>query len=375
MSAMTATEDWIRDEARALGFERVGIARAERDELAEQRLGTWLDAERHGKMGYLARAPEMRSDPSRLLEGARSLIVVGARYPRAEEGDSVAAYARLHDYHLNLTTALRELESRIVARFEDARCRVAVDTKPILERAAAERAGLGWIGKNTMLLDVEFGPWMMLGVLLTTLELVPDASATPRCGTCTRCLDICPTNAFVVPYVLDARRCLSYWTIEHRGPWPVEFREAVGHRVFGCDDCLVACPFPKNANRTATSLLPIASELATLHPRDVLARCAESFQRHFKRFAIQRAGKAGLIRNAITALGNVGDSSDVKRIAPWLTYPDRGVVHHAVWALGRLGGDEARRLLEELEKSTTENELRAEIDAALVELGGTFDAP
>lgn len=366
MSAMPELEDWIRAEARSLGFERVGIARAERDAVATDRLEEWLHDERHGRMGYLAREAARRGDPSRLLEGARSAIVVGARYPRADERDSVAAYARLEDYHLRMTEALRELERRIASRQPEARGVVAVDTKPFLERAFAERAGLGWIGKNTMLMDVELGPWTMLGVLLTTLELEPDARQPSRCGTCTSCLDVCPTRAFVAPYVLDARRCLSYWTIEHRGPWPVEFREAVGHRVFGCDDCLTACPFPKRRDGEPSTLLPIANELSSLHPREVLARCAESFQRHFKRYAIQRAGKAGLVRNAITALGNIGDREDFARIEPWLAYPDRGVVIHAIWALGRIGGDEAKAALARLRSTIDDAEALAELDSAIL---------
>lgn len=364
MSEMRELEDWIREQAHSLGFARVGIARADRDPVAATRLESWLRDGRHGTMGYLARDPALRAAPSRLLEGARSLIVVGAIYPRAKEDDGIAAYARLEDYHSRLTEALRELDRRITARRPDAICRVAVDTKPILERAFAARAGLGWIGKNTMLMDVEFGPWTMLGVLLTTLDLTPDSPQKSRCGTCASCLDVCPTRAFVAPYVLDARRCLSYWTIEHRGPWPVEFREAVGHRIFGCDDCLTACPFPRRSDGKPTTLLPIADDLASLHPRDVLARCAESFQRHFKRYAIQRAGKAGLVRNAITALGNVGDREDVARIEPWLDYPDRGVVIHAIWALGRIGGEAAMSILERRRASTADPELLAEIDSA-----------
>jgi epoxyqueuosine reductase len=367
--SMLPLEDWLRAEALRLGFDRAGIAKVDASLDPQQHLSGWLKAGRNGAMGYLARDPAKRADPRGLLPNAQSMLVVAARYPAAAAQDSVAAYARLADYHRKMVDALRELATRLAAREPSAEAFVCVDTKPLLERAAAQRAGLGWIGKNTMLLDVAHGPWSMLGVVLTSLALTPDAPQPDRCGTCTSCLTACPTNAFVAPYVLDARRCLSYWSIEHRGPWPREYREQLGHRVFGCDDCLTACPFPRRVDSTATALLPIAAELATLDPREVLRRCAESFTRHFGKYAIQRAGKAGLVRNAITALGNTGERDDVALIAEWLEYHERGVVIHAVWALGRIGGDAARSHLERQRATVDDPELREELDLALAAIG------
>lgn len=329
-------KDRILSRARELGLDRVAVAAVDPSLDAERHFEDWIGNGLHGAMGYLARAPELRGQARRLLPTARSMVAAAVRYPRAANRDSIAAYARLEDYHRRLTCALTDLLTSIRELDPSVQGVVCVDTKPLLERAAAARAGIGFIGKNTLLMNVEDGPWLMLGILVVSLDLEPDAPQKPRCGTCTSCLDACPTRAFLAPYVLDARRCLSYWTIEHRGAWPEEFRSAVGHRIFGCDDCLTACPFPRRTDGEPSKLLPIAEELAALTPHEVIRRCEESFTKHFKRFAIERAGKAGLLRNALTALGNTGSRADLPLVERYVDHENAGVAIHARWAKERL---------------------------------------
>ncbi len=332
-----ALKEDLRAAALALGFRRVGFCRADQHLDKDGKFAEWLARGHQAGMGYLARDAERRARPTALFAAARTVMVAAAPYAPNEAGDvTIAAYARREDYHGRLVRALESVRTLAESRVPGASGLVCVDTKPLLERQAAELAGVGWLGKNTLLLDEQSGPWTMLGCLLLSIELAPDAPAKPRCGTCARCLDACPTNAFVAPYVLDARRCLSYWTIEHRGPLPLEMREQQGTRVFGCDDCLTACPFGPPKTTDGDRLLPIAPELKALTPEAILARAEESFQKHFKRFAIQRAGKAGLVRNCLTAIGNSGRAESAPLVSRYLDHADAGVREHAAWALERL---------------------------------------
>ena len=326
----------VRDAALRLGLDRVGFCAADALTDDELRLRRWVAEERHGRMGYLARDPSLRADPRRLLPGARTAVVAAVPYGPAPE-PSVAAYARLDDYHRAIADRLTALDEAVRSLDPTSEGLVCVDTKPVLERALAARAGLGWIGKNTMLLDVERGPWVMLGVLLTTAAIAPDAPEKDRCGTCTACLDACPTDAFVAPYVLDARRCLSYWTIEHRGPHPEWIREAQGDRIFGCDDCLAACPFGPPETLAGDPVLPVAPELARLTATETIRRVEDGFGRNFKRFAISRAGRAGLLRNALTALAHRDEPAARETCRTYVDHEDEGVRTHARWALDRLG--------------------------------------
>lgn len=329
----------LRARGLELGFARVGFCRGDAPLAGADALRAWLGAGMHAGMSYLARDPERRIDPRALLPSAASVVAVAAAYPPAKAGAPVAAYALLADYHAALRERLEALLAYARELDPGVEGAVAVDTKPLLERAAAASAGLGWIGKNSMLLDVEHGPWLMLGALVLSLDLAPDEPEKERCGTCTRCLDACPTAAFVRPYVLDARRCLSYWTIEHRGPLPLALRRAQGTRIFGCDDCLRACPFGTPADAAGNPILPLAPELAALSAREALARAEAGFDRNFKRFAISRAGKAGLIRNCLTALGNGADPEAPELAMRYVDHPDDGVRSHARWVLA---GAEAR---------------------------------
>ncbi len=328
----------VRARALALGFTHVGFCRADEPLEATTSLDTWLAAGRHGRMDYLAREPEHRVDPRHLLPSARSIVVVAAAYGPSPDG-RVAAYARRVDYHRAIGERLEELLRFIADRVPGAEGKVCVDTKPLLERRAAVKAGIGWVGKNTMVLNRDLGPWMMLGELITSVPFEPDVEEKNRCGTCTQCLDACPTSAFVAPWVLDARRCLSYWSIEHRGPWPLWIRERSGGRIFGCDDCLVSCPFGAPRDENGDAVLPIAPELKNLDPVEVIERAEAGFNRHFKRFAIARAGKAGLLRNALTALAHDARPGAAAVAERYLQHPNEGVRTHAAWSLERLAGD------------------------------------
>lgn len=333
--------DRVREQARRLGLDRIGFCAADAVLAEADRLRTWIEEGRHGAMRYLARDPARRADPRALLPSARSLIVAAVPYAPAAD-PTIAAYARLADYHREIAGRLERLGEELRALVPGTESLVCVDTKPLLERAAAAAAGLGWIGKNTMLLDVEHGPWTMLGVLITSMEFAPDRPAKARCGTCEACLDACPTDAFTSPYVLDARRCLSYWTIEHRGPHPEAIREAQGTRVFGCDDCLIACPFgPPPRDAEGNPVLSIAAELKGLDARETIRRLEDGFNRNFKRFAIARAGKAGLLRNALTALAHEGGPGALETCRRYVDHEDDGVREHATWAARRLSSAEA----------------------------------
>jgi len=283
------------------GFARVGFTSAEP---VADHISAWIAEGRHAGMQWIEREPEARAEPRRLLPSARSVICVGAAYPQArplEQGpESIAAYARGDDYHRTMRAALE----RAVARLPQVEgrapeTRLCVDMSALLERALAARAGLGWIGRSTLLLDETHGPWMLLGEVLTDLPIEPDEAAVDRCGQCTACVEACPTDALDGDArSLDARRCLSYWTIEHRGPLPAEIGEALDGRAFGCDDCLTACPFPKTeAPIPASGPYEPRSDLVDPSHAELRARAEESFRRHFGTTPVERARKGGLLRN------------------------------------------------------------------------------
>ena len=295
----------VRQALLGRGFARAGFTGADP---VEERVSAWLAAGRHASMEWMARAPQHRADPRHLLPGARSVICAAAAYPPTDARGAVAGYARAEDYHRTLRAALRDVADTIQRDWPGSRTRVCVDAEPLLERALAARAGLGWIGRNSMLLDEGHGPWLLLGEILTDLAFPPDAPATERCGTCTACVDACPTQALDGARGLDARRCLSYWSIEHRGPLPAEWAEALGPRVFGCDDCLTACPFPARPAPPppagADAPWQARADLAAPTPEELEARAQESFRRHFASTPLERARRAGLLRNAAAARAN-----------------------------------------------------------------------
>jgi epoxyqueuosine reductase len=341
--------------ARELGFHAVGIAPA----LPARRFRAfeeWLERGMQGDMAYLADPVQKvaRADPGMLLAGARSVVVVALAYdagvvPLERLRGQVARYARSRDYHSIIKARLRALTDQLAALVgRPVASRPCVDTAPVLERELAERAGLGFVGKNTLLIAPGLGSYLLLGELILDVELEPTAreEARSRCGSCTACLDACPTGAFVGPHVLDARRCISYLTIEHRGPIPRELRPALGTRVFGCDVCQEVCPFNAAAPaRTAPdpglALTTRAAERSAPDLVRTLGLGAAQMRQLVRGTPLRRAGREGLLRNVCVALGNAGDPAAIPALARALAGDRSPLVRgHAAWALGRLGARE-----------------------------------
>jgi len=296
----------------ARGFSRAGFTSA--DPVTDH-ASAWVAGGLHAGMAWMARDTAARADPRAIMPEALTVICVAAAYPETDARGPVAGYARGEDYHRTLKAALRDVVTGLESLLPGLRSRVCVDTAPLLERALAARAGLGWIGRNTLLLDEAHGPWMLLGEILLDVRLPPDAPAVDRCGTCTACLVACPTQALDDRRTLDARRCLSYWSIEHRGEIPEPFATALGERAFGCDDCLTACPFPARgaaqasgsgaagaAARHAAPPFQPRADLVAPTLEELQARAETSFRRHFASTPIERARRAGLLRNLALAL-------------------------------------------------------------------------
>lgn len=366
----TATR--VKEAAHRLGFDAVGIARAERSADAD-RFREWLSRRFHGEMAWMERAPERREDPRVYMPGARSVVCVAQSYfveetpPAPSDRGEISNYARGEDYHVVLKDRLRELVREIEGM--GGRARACVDTSAVLEKSWAERAGVGWRGKNTLLIREGIGSYVFLGEVVTDLELAPDSPARDMCGPCERCISACPTGAIVAPYVLDSRRCISYLTIEHRGAIPRELRPAIGNRVFGCDDCQAACPWNRHA-RAAREARYLPQEGAVAPPLvELLGLSEERFRERFGRAAVSRAKREGLARNAAIAIGNSGDRAGVPPLARALAGDPSAVVRgHAAWALGRIGGAEARAALEASLGIETDAWARSEIASALEDL-------
>ena len=339
------------EQARALGFASVGFASADDDPRMAQRLSAWLEAGHHGTMGWMEREPSVRSGPQGMWPEARSVIALGANYAPATDPLSqtepadharLSVYAQGEDYHVVLKKALKALARWLVAEaaergLGDTRLKLFVDTAPVMEKPLAQRAGIGWQGKHTNLVSMEHGSWLFLGAIYTTLPFVPDGPHEDRCGSCRACQDACPTNAFPHAYQLDARRCISYLTIEHDGPIPEEFRTAIGNRIYGCDDCLAVCPWNKFAQSAAANraFLPRA-ELARPRLADFLQLDDAEFRRLFSKSPIKRIGRNKFVRNCLIAAGNSGEAGLMAQIAPLLDDPDPVVAEAAQWAAARL---------------------------------------
>jgi epoxyqueuosine reductase len=361
----------IRNEAVTLGFDAIGFARAGESRHA-QRLRAWLQAGRHGTMGWIARNSERRSDPRAVLSGAKTVVSVSLPYyrgdwPVAHPGTPrgrIARYAWGRDYHKRIRRRLGRLARAIGTMCPDARWLAYVDTGPVLDRAWGEEAGVGWIGKNTNLIRKGAGSWFFLGEILTDLAFEPDEPARNHCGTCARCIAACPTGAIVGPYELDARRCISYLTIEHRGSIPAEMRPLIGSRIFGCDDCQEVCPWNRFAVKTQDPDFAERPEQQTPELIPLLFLDANAFRARFQGTAILRAKRSGFVRNVAIALGNLGDRRSVEPLSRALAQdPDPLVRGHAAWALGRIGGAEAA--LQSAARRETSQDVLAEIRAAL----------
>ena len=364
----------IRDRALASGFDAVGFAAAHLDAEARAGLGEFIARGYHGDMGWLAGTAARRGDPQALWPNARSVVVLGVNY--APEGNPLAlaerrdcgvvsVYARGRDYHDTLKRRLKALAHWIEERWPGA-LKLFVDTAPVMEKPLAERAGLGWQGKHTNLVSRQFGSWLFLGEIYLSLELEPDAPERDRCGSCRRCLDVCPTAAFPAPHRLDARRCISYLTIEHKGMIPIELRPLIGNRIYGCDDCQDVCPWNRFAVTTGEkqfhprkgNLVPELAALVDLTP--------EEFARRFKDSPIRRAKRDGFVRNVVVALGNSRRSEAVPALGRALRDASALVRAHAAWALGQIGTPEALRLIEDSRPSETDPQVREEMQLALV---------
>ena len=348
-SRSDARESDVRKQAivarsRSLGFDAVGFATAELAAKNRTALRDFLAAGCHGEMDWLARHEDRRSDPRALWRKACSVIAVGLSYAPSDDPlatlarpdrGSISVYARGRDYHAVLKGKLKNLAGFIAARFA-AEVKVFVDTAPVMEKPLAQQAGLGWQGKHTNLVSRRHGSWLFLGEIYTTLVLAPDPPHTDHCGTCRRCLDACPTRAFPAPYKLDARRCISYLTIEHPGPIPEEFRPLIGNRIFGCDDCLAVCPWNRFAAAGREAKLAARDDLAA-PPLAVLAALDEAgFRTRFSASPVKRIGLPRFLRNVLIAIGNSADGNLAAAARPLLSNADPIVSDAARWALARL---------------------------------------
>jgi epoxyqueuosine reductase len=339
----------IRAQALALGFEACGFASAADPWPAGARLRAFIDQGRHGAMDWMAQTVDRRAHPQAMWPDARSAIVLGVNYgPEVDPLEALAdrsraaisVYAQGDDYHELIKKRLKALARWLVAE-TGCELKVFVDTAPLMEKPLAQAAGIGWQGKHTNLVSREFGSWLFLGSVLTTLDIAPDAASAEHCGACTACLDICPTNAFPAPFQLDARACLSYLTIEHKGPIPRQYRAAMGNRIYGCDDCLAVCPWNKFAQTAQESALHARDALRSPALADLARLDDAGFRALFAKSPVKRIGRARFVRNVLYAIGNSGDSQLAGTALALADDPSAEVRGAAAWALRRLMRAEA----------------------------------
>ncbi|MFP5077857.1 tRNA epoxyqueuosine(34) reductase QueG [Rhizobium sp. YIM 134829] len=357
---------FVKAEAADKGFDLCRITTPDTIPQAPERLAAFLRAGFHGSMGWMAETAERRSSPRALWSEVRSIVMVGMNYgpdhdPRAilaeKDRGAISVYAQNRDYHDLIKGRLKEMATRFAARAgEDVK--VFVDTAPVMEKPLAEQAGLGWQGKHTNLVSRDFGSWLFLGSLFTTAVLEPDEAERDHCGSCRACLAACPTDAFPAPYQLDARRCISYLTIEHKGPIDPALRPAIGNRIYGCDDCLAACPWNKFAEEAREMKLKARDDLRAPALDHLLTLDDAGFRALFSGSPVKRIGRDRFLRNCLIAAGNSGDAALVTSCRALLADPDPGVRAMAVWALSRLlaprdfaaldrGGEVAQEVIDE----------------------------
>jgi epoxyqueuosine reductase len=343
-STSDAAVDLIRAEAKRLGFDLCRFTDLDEAWPAAARLGEFLELGRHGEMGWMAQTGPRRAHPRGMWAEARSAIVLGVNYGPEENPlellahptrGSISVYARGDDYHELIKGRLKNLGGWLQARFGGS-LKVFVDTAPLMEKPLAERAGLGWQGRHTNLVSREFGSWLFLGTILTTLELPPDAPEPMHCGSCAACLDACPTNAFPAPFQLDARRCISYLTIELKGPIPREFRASLGNRIFGCDDCLAVCPWNKFAQAGREQKLAARAALRAPSLAELSRLDDPAFRALFSKSPVKRIGRDRFIRNVLYAIGNAAEPALAAEALRLLDDAAPVVRGAAVWALSRL---------------------------------------
>ena len=358
------------------GFDACAIVRPDAIPDAPARLGVFLEDGHHGTMGWIEETAARRGDPSALWSDVRSIVMLGMNYGPDSDPMSILArrdlgaisvYAQGDDYHDLIKKRLKSIARWLVAE-TGCELKVFVDTAPVMEKPLAEAAGLGWQGKHTNLVSRQYGSWLFLGSIFTTLDLPPDEPEDDHCGSCRACLDICPTDAFPAPYRLDARRCISYLTIEHKGPIPTAFRAAMGNRIYGCDDCLAVCPWNKFAEAGRETKLA-AREALTAPTLDDLSRLDDAaFRALFARSPVKRIGRDRFLRNVLIAIGNSGDVSLVHRAEVLLADEAAIVRGAAVWALGRLAPERLANVHSAHATGETDAGVRAEWAAAMGDL-------
>jgi epoxyqueuosine reductase len=358
----------IEEKAYALGFDGFGVASPELGE-AGANFSQWLALGYAGEMAYMARGEEKRRDPNLVLEGIKSIICLKTNYFTVEKGmdfldlseiGDVSLYALNKDYHDIITPRLKELEKNIQEEFLDCKTKIYVDTGPILEKPLAQRAGLGWIGKHTNLLSQGIGSWYFLSEILVDIVLPESEMAENHCGTCRNCIDICPTDAIVAPYVVDSKKCISYLTIELKGIIPIEFRKAIGNRIYGCDDCQIVCPWNSYAVKTDE---PAFKEVeGTFLLTEMILMDDEEFRKRFKGSPIKRIKRRGLLRNVAIALGNSKNMQAVPFLIKALEDKEPLIRAHTVWALGELLLSESIPLLDEKLAEEAEPMVLQELD-------------
>jgi len=327
--------------AHEIGFDLCRIAACSEPAHATE-FREWLREGAHGEMHYMQRGEEKRCDPQKVLPGARSIVIVALNYfqgeqPRVSETGvtgRIARYAWGDDYHDLIKTKLDEVDNFLREFGGQQKC--YVDTGPILERDYAAQAGAGWHGKNTMLIDERLGTWFFLAEILTTLELPPDEPVADRCGTCDRCIKACPTGAITAPYRLDARRCISYLTIELKGSIPLELRPLIGNRIFGCDDCLDVCPWNRFAQVSHETAFSARESTNGMSLREYLELTDAEFRQLFKQSPIKRIKRRGFLRNVCVALGNIGDWSDIPALRRAAADQEPLIAEHAAWAIEQI---------------------------------------
>ncbi len=332
-------------EAREAGFAKLGICRPDAVPRIAERLAAFVDAGMHGQMGWMAERMHWRGDPTALWPEARSVIMLAEPYTPdhdpldvLEQPDvaAISVYAQGRDYHDVVKKRLKRVGRWLIEQVPEAQIKVFVDTAPVMEKPLAEAAGLGWQGKHTNLLGRDLGSWFFLGAIFTTVELEPDAPEISHCGSCTACLDICPTDAFPAPYQLDARRCISYLTIEHKGPVDEQLRALMGNRIYGCDDCLAVCPWNKFAATARDQRYAAREDLMALPLAELATLDDAGFRARFSGSPIKRIGRDRFVRNVAYAIGNSGNPALMAAVKPLANDPDPAVADAAHWAILRL---------------------------------------
>jgi epoxyqueuosine reductase len=357
------------------GFDVLGVTRPDAAPQAKARLERFLAEGQHGDMEWMARTAERRGDPRALWPQVRSIILVGLNYGGADDPleilrqrarGAISVYARGDDYHDLIKPRLKAIARWLLAQ-AGGDVKVFVDTAAVMEKPLAQAAGLGWQGKHTNLVSRQLGSWLFLGAIFTTLDLPPDAPETDHCGSCRACLDICPTAAFPAPYRLDARRCISYLTIEHKGPIPLELRPLIGNRIFGCDDCLAVCPWNKYAQVGHEAKLAARAALKAPLLADLASLDEGVFRRLFSKSPVKRAGRERFMRNVLIAIGNSGDPALAGAAERLIADPSGLVRGAAIWALGRLDRDRLADIAPTHRAAEGDPAVEAEWTAALEE--------